>query len=511
MNLGYFTIGLVLALNVHAETLEDTEALQKKSLEASIKSLELFTQDRDVHGIPVKPGGPKQRSNQDDKNDFQTRFTMHNFMADTDDAAFNKALDEKIKSGQKLDPDKDKPRELPAGSSPHGATSDASQLELKDYSLDNEFGVPRSENEKKQDAEKGIERKGYQIRQKINIRKEEDGGKGGGSSTAATKPDPNESKEKVITIYRDTMEGKAKDEFEKIGDEGGKGLIRAARGPEAADDEKTLGSIRSFYNGAKRAFRAIWNNNIANLGQRRIVKNFAKDLNSEKMAQDELVSEDIPTCERLSEIKRQKLAQRAQQEKLKPEDVEKEQKRLQEEQQQCSTLASTTWKDINPRYERPDKNSDEKQLQMKGPNEEDGKERDIRVDLNMQAKVGIKATQIPSEWSYTDKDQKTKIAVGVDSNNEPITQELRMDEQIELFNEDVRETAKAIPEVKNRFPELRLKEKDVLENEIPIGELSAEQILERADRSVYEGYEGSMFPEKSGSAAASYDELQKQP
>lgn len=87
-------------------------------------------------------------------------------------------------------------------------------------------------------------------------------------------------------------------------------------------------------------------------------------------------------------------------------------------------------------------------------NEEDGRERDLRVQLEMNEKFGIGPNQVQNNWGYSGKDGKGLVTLAYDENGNPTKQQLMSPaEQLEVWNNDLQQTKQAVDEVNARLPE----------------------------------------------------------
>lgn len=507
-----------------AEKLEDVEAAQKKSYDQYIERFSVFTQEPDVMGKAAKPdgstvkGGRKTKFNEDDGNPFQSpHFTEHNYMFDMDDTAFNKKQADRVKAGAKIDPEKELlTRVIYSGTSPHGELSDSSEIERKDGQLNKKFNIPKTEADRKKEKDEKIEYRGMIVREKKEIKKQVDeegnitdlpSDKNNNATAAATPANPNapasgKKREETFTLFRDKLRDEARETFEKVGTDGFKPLESAAKGPEGQNNENLLPDPEFLIEGANRAYKAWDANDMAKLGQRRFVTNFGS---GEKMSPDEALSEDIPTCEKLSQVKLQKFQQ---DDKLSKEAKEAKIKELEEEKKQCTELAATTYRDINPRFIRDKKDKEgKKKLQNMGVTQEDGKERDYRVGLNLRKRVGKKIKNIQSEWQYAPEDEKAEITIGYDEQGKAsVKKKMSLGEQVQLYNDDLQGAAEDIKKIQSVYPDFKVTEQEILANQIQLGQRSTDQITKI--QSQYEDFSAPVIT-KDDEATESYEQLLK--
>jgi len=478
-----FVPGILLA------KLEDVEQAQEKARNSFNENFEKFTQDKNVVGKPTKidgtvtQGGPKTRSNKDDDGDYQSDLTMHDLSYEIEDeaqAAKNKAA---IEAGQ-LDPADAKNRTLFIGTSEHGALSQAggsSRLERTSYDLHDEFSKLETKKEQQEENEKkGIHFRGaYQVTTQEIIKKNNQPGgvpEGGGN------PAPPPGDEEVEKVERWGYREEAKPRVDQVGSDSFQTVENAAKDEESKNDPAKMGTLVFYYEAANRAIRQLVKSTTANLAQRRIFK----AIDSGSLGEKPKLSEDTPDCASWSQKALANIPPDAD-----PATREAKEKDAQRIVEQCQQVAQISSQAINPVFETPENAPPDAkpELKQKGPDEEDPWQRDWRVGLALYGNVRKKASDVPSNWKYTDKDEKSKVTVSYDENGQPLeVREMRMSDQVDLYNDDLKGAANDLGEIQKRYDSLKMTPEQILEN-VKEGELSAAEITKVPGQALYEGYE----------------------
>jgi hypothetical protein len=94
-------------------------------------------------------------------------------------------------------------------------------------------------------------------------------------------------------------------------------------------------------------------------------------------------------------------------------------------------------------------------------------------------KAGIRLNEVQTNWNYTDKDEKAKVVTSYTEDGRPNqTQDLRVDEQIDLYNKGLQEAAESYEKIKKNLPTLNTNPKDILANQIQMKSKRIDQIME---------------------------------
>jgi hypothetical protein len=490
--------------------LEDVEKAQELSRSQYIQRFTEFTKDKNVMGPAQSPDGKvllegnKSRFNADDKGTFKSDLTYHDFMYETDDEAFNKKQEAAEKNGT-LKKEDEKTRRLYAGTSPHGSLSDSSQLERIMYQLHEKFSKLESEKERKQEQNKeGIRYESFTKVETKEIFKQDDKVANAGSTPPATPPPSAQGEGKKDEIPEKVSRRKIREEaisdVEKVGTDSTNTIEESAKDKDKKQNPEAMGNLEFFYLSARRGLEAMWNSTLANLGQRRAYRGATGDLK---------LNEDTASCDKWAQ---QAIAQIKTQD---PKARENEVERINKMKGECGQLAKTNFRDVNPRFEvdKNDKSQNpQPKLVNKGPKDEDEMERDLRVQLEVMDKVGTRANEVPTNWKYEEKDEKASVATGYDQDGEVKTrEELRMDEQVGDYNNELKESAKDTEEIKKRYPDLKMNPKDILSYQIPLKTKSALDITKFPEQSKYEDFQPQGPKGQELPVAESYQELLDQP
>jgi hypothetical protein len=452
--------------------LQNIEAAQALSRQTYVQRFTEFTQEKDVMGRPRMPSGKvvegkiKQSFNPDDQVTFQSDLTYHDYTYDTPDEAFNKKNQQQNQSGgQNGEKGNSTPQErtLLANISPHGASgagTGSSLLERTVYQLFDTFAkaeAKQDREEREKLAQQGIRKDGpFEIEtQKVQqAQGGNNGGSGGGNNANNDMPDK-------VERYKFNQEAEKK--IAEVGDFAAKAVEKAAKDPDKKEDNQAMGNLERYYWAANQGIEAMWNSVMANLGQRRAYQG------GNGSSQIEL-SEDTASCAAWE----QKMVSN-----IKPDDQGKDAKiqDAKKMREQCEQLVRTNFRQINPKMESDQ--GGQMVMKEKGPNWEDSRQRDNRVQLELMDKVGKRASEVPSNWKYSEADEKALVTVDYDKAGNPAgTKGLRMDEQVDRYNEQLKAAAEKIPDIKSRFPDLALDAKKIESYQIPKKKLSAKEITQ---------------------------------
>lgn len=486
---------LMLAASPLSAKLEDVEAALQKSQSQFNQRFTQFTQDKNFMGRPKTPDGKVQQGirktvfNQDDKGPFQSDLTYHDLAYDVEDEQFNKKAEQDQKNGKDT-----KKRFIYAGISDHGAISAAggsSQLERVSYSLYDKFAKIESEKEKQQDDEKS----GVQYRAVFKVTTQEEskdkGGKNGNDKDSDRDPP-----------QRWELREEAKPEIEKVGENSFQTLEKAAK-DEKVDAPNAMPNLAYYYDAATAAFSALWNSTMANLGQRRAYKAIQS-----KAAPDNIKLSQSAVD---GEAWKQQAIQKLQQEDKgnDPQGLQRKIEDINRMAQQYNEIAGLSYREINPRFEKDDKNNGqqgggangggagggggggggEEKLVMKGPKNEDALERDWRVQLNILEKAQNRAQDAQADYKYEEKDNLSKVTTQFDQGGAPVQVEnLKMMDQVDRYNKNLQAAADGLAEVKSRFPGMPANPQAPLQFR-KTGQESPKEISRFPKNAGYEGFE----------------------
>jgi len=420
---GLFALALLLfAVSVPSPAEVDPSQAEDVARNSFLQRFTKFTQDKNVMGKPrtatgqKTAGGKKTRFNQDDGLAYQSDLTYH-------DLSFNT-----IEQQQKGDNGKNnKVSRLFSFVSPHGGVSAAggsSILERTTYQYHKQFTKQEEEEQQKKDDEQ----KGIKFRSIFKI-----------TTKDVANKDGNDKKAEPEKVERFELRDEVRPEIEKVGEDSFETIRKAGRDQESQDDPNALANGVLLRYAAGEATQAMWNSSLANLVQRRV----NRGIRAGAFPDTPQVSEGVPTCAKWEATANQVLA-----------NVKGDQRKaLQEEvtrmSQQCKQLAQLPYNVVDPRFE---KNGKEEQLKIAGPQKEDGQVRDLRVQLEVLAKASKTADQVPSNWQYEGKDSKNKLTIDFDENGQPLApREMTVTEQIESYNNQLREAAAGLAGVRSRI------------------------------------------------------------
>jgi hypothetical protein len=454
----------------------DVEQQQAKAIQNYIQRFSDFTQDKDVMGRPKNPmgqtiqGKQKQSYDSDDQIAFQSDLTYHDFMYRENDEDYEDKNN------------KTKTRELPEGVSPHGAIAKgngSSTLERVVYQVFNQFYDSKNDNKANQDADKtGIK---YDGALKIET----------------VKVDPATVKQKGGTdrVERYQMRDEAVEKINGTGDFAFQQIEKVAKDPGKQNDPQAMGNLEFYYEAANRGLQAMWNSVLADVGQRRAYK-----VPPEGNLDNITLNEETPDCASWAQSAMGGL----------PKDYTADQRKdaqqnVQKMMKGCQQMVQTNYKMINPRID-----AQKGGLQQKGPQGEDGIERDGRVQLEMLAKVGTRAGEVPSNWQYKEADEKALVTIDYDKQGQPSNQKgMRMDEQVNAYNKQLDAATEKLGDIKSRYPELALDSNQIKRYQIQNKSESVMQITKLPKDAVDEQFEIS-GPNRQANPADSYSKLMQQ-
>ena len=246
-------------------------------------------------------------------------------------------------------------------------------------------------------------------------------------------------------MNRYELRQEARPELEGVGERSAETVIQAARGEASKDDQNVLGNGVLLRQAGYEATKALWNSTLANLGQRRT----NRAMQGRSLGERPELSESVPTCDQWGQKLQQKVA-----EIKEPELRAEAEKAAKQSIDQCKEITSMSYTDINPRYKPLEDDPTKESLQMLGPQKEDALERDARVQLEVMARAGISASDVPANWQYTEQDDKARMTLGFDD-NAPREGEQTVAEQLAGYNRNLEAAEEGYKEVQSRLPDLQ--------------------------------------------------------
>ncbi len=491
--ISYFFSSLAMA------KLVDIDAAQQKSIQSYNQRFSDFTQDKNVMGKPQDALGKdakakvKVRFDQDDQVAFESDLTYHDYQYETEDEDYNKK-NAALKTG---DPNKDKTRKLYASVSPHGSIEQgggSSLLERTVYKLHDKFAKEVTTPERQAELDKkGINYEGvFKVETKEIF------------NDKPPSPNAKADKEKDKVDRREIREEALPDVI-KVGEDSFGTIEKAAKDDDKKNDPQAMGTLSFYYGAAKEGLKALYKSSLGNLGQVRAYK-VEGDAGNVKLS-EESANCDQWTQQAVGAITSTDPAQRA-----------KEQQEIQKMAQQCKQMVKTSFKQIAPRFEASagggaggGGGTPPPTLQETGPQKEDDRERDYRVELNLLDKEGTRASDVPANWKYTNKDETNKVVTAFDKNGNPTkTENLRMDEQVDRYNDQLKQAAAALPDIQSRLPTLKVTADQINRNQIQHKTKRADEITQYPSQAIVEGFE----PDRAKGLGKeklpiNYDDLQK--
>jgi len=489
--------------------LEDVEAQLQKSQKAFNDQFTQFTQDKNFMGRPrtvdgnVVQGKTKTAFNPDDKGPFQSDLTFHDKAYEIEDKAFEQKAEAELKANPGKDRKGVQRRYVYTGISEHGAISaggGSSQLERVSYSLFDKFSKLESEKEKEEQDEK----KGFSFRSVFKVNTQEVFKDANGAPANANDKDTTPDK-----VERWELRDEAKPEIAQVGTNSFLTLEKSAKIPN--DDPNALPNLAKYYSAANQALQSLWNSTLGNLGQRRAYKAIDPKAASGNVE----LSESTAGCDQWGQQSVAKLQEPD------PKRRQEKEEDIQRMVKQCREVAQTSYKKINPRFEKPEESQgggqngqsgqnpqgqNNEKLTFKGPQEEDARERDWRVQLSVLEKVKTQTQDVQSNWKYEQKDNTAAVTTGFAPDGQANqTENLRMIDQVDRYNQNLQEAAKGLQDVKSRFSQMPADPKAPLQF-MKTGEESALDITKFPEQAAMEGFETPVI-NKQPKPAENYDDL----
>jgi hypothetical protein len=442
LKLGFLAVFVANYVYSQLEIAEEADARARQNY---IDRFSEFTKEKNVMGKANSISGEvlkakgKTRFNNDDKNNFENDLTYHK-------NTYEVYSPEKDPN----DPNKKIYKKLPGWISAHGKVSQgggSSQLERTVYKEHQKLAKEQEDPRKKKKPEKGVE---YD-----SIFK---------TTTVDVKKDPNDPNSKDYTVARTEIVEEPLKEIEKVGTNSAEGIIKAGKESEFRNDANAMPNMAFLYESARRGVVAMWNSATANLAQRRANKSI-------ESGRGLGVNEDYSSCDKWGQatLKAYKNPSAT------------DQKLIAQQIQDCKLLMSKNYKDINPEIDTKKDANNNIQTTVKNGDfkTEDEKERDLRAQINVIDKAGIRLNEVQTNWNYTDKDEKAKVVTSYTEDGRPNqTQDLRVDEQIDLYNKGLQEAAESYEKIKKNLPTLNTNPKDILANQIQMKSKRIDQIME---------------------------------
>jgi hypothetical protein len=416
-----FFFGIIISLllpTLLQAKLEDVDGAEEKARNDYINQFIKFTQDKNVQGKARDPRGKavptasKERFNADDHNTFKSELTYHDYVFSTTEE--KTAPDGTTKTKKKL----------PAFISEHGgivAAAGSSALERKVYDLDKKFSEQLSKTPPKDEV--GVSY--FSIFKETTQEIFEKGiALAGGAPPPPPKNGQPQEKEKRSRLE---IRSEAKKEIEKVGEDSFETIRESGRDEDQRQNPNALDNGVLLRVAAGDATTAMWNSTLANLSQRRANKGMEnKQISSEDGGNPQL-SEGMAKCKDWSKAAFSSLAAIKD-----PAEKDKLTKEFQRMESQCEEMAKLPFDAIDPRFVDSKTPGGKAELKEGGPRMEDSIQRDLRVQLEVLDKAGISLDKIPSNWKYSDQDNRAKVITFDD--NAPKTQALTVAEQLDSYN-----------------------------------------------------------------------------
>jgi hypothetical protein len=468
--------------------LVDGKAEEKAAEKALSQRFLEFTGDKNVMGKSksvegkVIMQGQKTRFDKDDGVSYKSDLTYHDFAFKTPDEAAAKKDPKDPNASQRM---------LFPFISPHGGESEAggsSQLERTVYEEHEKLSKSQEQDPKKLEEEE--KKLGVKLRSvfRIETRDLVVDPKGGSKPAAPSAPGGGGSAppdQEKIPIERMSLVEDVREKIDQVGEDSVQTIERAARDKEFQDDENTMGNIIFYYEAASRAAESWWNSTLANLGQRQLRKEV-------KNASDSSVSlsEGSATCESWADQEKKRISQIPD-----PAAKKKAEEEIGQMVQKCKKLAQQKYDAINPRFQEDPNNKGSTEIKPEGIETEDSLARDLRNQLEVLDKAGISASKLQTNWKYGAPEEKSKVTLDYDENAQPAGEgEKSVAESIEEYNAQLDEAAKGFKDVKERFPQLDVDEKAIMQYKIKPETQSVKEIMARPVQQALEEEAGAQAP-----------------
>ncbi|MCB0405254.1 MAG: hypothetical protein KDD51_10750 [Bdellovibrionales bacterium] len=412
-------------------TLDDVLRAEQQKRDSAVERFSQFTSDKNVMGDAMSPDGKviqsrqKQRFDQDGGKllSFQSDLTYHANYYD-----INEEVNDKGNGKSTV-------RKLYGGISSHGkggSGTGSSALERAVYGLHEQFN---QEEDAQKPEEEGVEfRSVFKVTTK-EVAPQKNGNQGKGV----------EGENDQITVRRWELRDEALQAVKKVGDDSADTVINAAKDQEAKGDDQQLANGVLLLEAGQRNQLALKAQSLRALTQRRVNRAIRGGKGLDRLQLNEAAAR----CDDGVQQLKAQAAELAQSDPAKAADLEQEIQRM---ESQCRQITAENYRTIMPRF-KEDGQGEEK-LQALGVNDEDGRERDLRVQLEMNEKFGIGPNQVQNNWGYKGKDGKGLVTLAYDENGNPTKQQLMSPaEQLEVWNNDLQQTKQAVDEVNARLPE----------------------------------------------------------
>jgi hypothetical protein len=258
-----------------------------------------------------------------------------------------------------------------------------------------------------------------------------------------------------------------------------------------------MGNSALYREAISRASKAMWDSTLDNLVQRRVRKNSDAEL-----------LESMPDCNSWAQVKSQEIDA---DKNLTPSDKEAQKKDLQEDVSKCQQMAEVKWSTIQPRFES-DQKTGAPVLKQKGIKYEDAYERDLRNQLEVMDKVGIEASQLQSQWQYSEDEFKNELLIETDESGNISTAPTTNKEQLESYNQALDEALEGLKQAQQVLPDLKFDEKAIQAKKIEPGQKSILEINQVPDHVLIQmgATQSSSENTAPSQAASNYTELNQQ-
>ncbi len=260
-------------------------------------------------------------------------------------------------------------------------------------------------------------------------------------------------------VERAELRPEVKVAIEKAGEESAEGIFKVARDKESVDDPNSLPNSVFLRYAAGTATQAWWNSTLANLAQRRanidVPSLFLPGAKGGVSEGRPRLNEGVPTCEEWEETLLSELPNLVK----KPEEQKEIREEIQKRAKMCKTMVSLPYNKVAPRYVPSDEKQDPSkgikyELKEEGIKKEDAFERDLRLQLEVLAKAGVKVTSMKSNWTYGPKDDVSKLTDYDENGRANGERYVTVEEQLNSYNNQLKEAWEGIKEVKTRIPKL---------------------------------------------------------
>ncbi len=455
--------------------LEDVIRAQQERIQKVIERFKKFTSDKNVMGEAITPDGNTVQAPDKTKFDadgaklltFQSELTYHK-------QAFDVVEEEKEDENGEV-----KVEKLYGFVSPHGKESEAggsSELERAVYGLHKQFN---KEEEQDKPREEGVEFKSiFKVTTK-KVQKQDEaagdaGGSGAGGGLKKAKDDGEDNED--LDVARWELRDEAIQAVKKIGENSFETVKKSAKDDENEGLEEAMANGVLLREAGSRGLKALQAEALNSLSQRR----FNRGIRDGALPERVQLWQDAPTCEAWSQQ-----AAALVEEAETPEGKEARQKELQRMTDQCKNMTTMNYKEIMPRFVEEDSGNGEskEQLQSLGVNKEDARERDLRVQLNINEKFGMSANEVQNNWGYGEQDLATTVNTYDAEGNQTGETQMTPEEVLNTYNQQLQKAKETADAINAQLPEQnRIDTSQTLSYQIQKGQKAAWEITSVPDR-----------------------------